>query len=264
MIDFIIVLLSCFIIYKAAQMGFLIGLAAFLAVMCFIIYRKYSLLCIMVAMRCYTNGKKVKALSWFERAYKHKMTAQQKVSYAYYLLREGKTERAEQIYNGMLAFGGIPEEEKKYIKSNQAILYIKTGRLKEGLEILEELFPVYKNTSVYGTLGYAYILNGDIKKAEEFCLEAYDFNKENAIILDNLIQVYLVKRNFEKAAEYADELLKKQPTFVEGYYDIAKAYMETGKKEEAKDALNKALTIETSYLSNVSHEMVKELLAEIN
>ena len=258
--DLLIIVAGCFLTIKLSQASFVLGAIAGLLVIGIIIFRKFTTICTMVAMRNYTTGKKINAFKWFDKGYKHGMTAQQKVTYAYYLLREGKTEKAEQVYNGMLAFGGLKPEERNYIKSNQAILYVKTGRLTEALEILEEIFPNYKNTNIYGTLGYAYILEGNMEKAEKFCLEAYEFNSDNAVILDNVIQVYTKKGDFETALKYAEELWAKEPTFIEGNYDVAVVFAKSGKLDEAKEALNKALSIEPSFLSNVTHEMINELL----
>ncbi|MBP3337481.1 MAG: tetratricopeptide repeat protein [Clostridia bacterium] len=263
MADLVIIAIGGFLIYKACRIS--VGLALILALLIvgIIVYRKFAVLCTMIAMRNYTTGKKGKAFLWFERAFNKGMTYQQKVTYAYYLLREGRTEKAEQIYNSMLAFGGIKPEDKKYIKTNQAILYLKTGRLDEAIEIWEELFPTYKNTSIYGSLGYGYILQGDMEKAEAFCREAYEFNSDNNVILDNMIQIHTKKGEFSEAEKYADELLAKNPNFIEGFYDIAVVFSNLGRIDEAKECLNKALAIEPSFLTNISHEMVNELLAKL-
>ena len=263
MADLAIIVIGGFLIYKTSRVSALLGLIMTVVVLGIVIYRKFTVLCTAVAMRNYTTGKKGKAFSWFERAYKKGMTSQQKVTYAYYLLREGMVEKAEQVYNSMLAFGGIKPEDKKYIKTNQAILYLKTGRVNEAVEIWEELFPTYKNTSIYGSLGYGYILQGDLEKAEAFCREGYDFNSDNAVILDNMIQIHTKKGEFAEAEKYADELLAKNPNFIEGFYDIAVVFSKVGRIDEAKDCLSKALAIEPSFLTNISHETVNELLATL-
>ena len=263
MMDFVIIILGFFLVYKATQISLLLGILGFFAFLAFMLYRRFTSICMSVALRKYTKGKKADALSWFERGYKHGMTGQQKVSYAYYLLREGRVERAEQIYGGLLGFGGIKPQERYYIKANQAILFLKTGRLAEAIEALEEIFPYYKTTNVYGSLSYAYILEGDLDKAEKFCLEAYDYNKDNTVILDNMVQVYTKKNDFEEAEKYSAEMIEKEPTFIEAYYDAAVVDHARGNDERARERLNHALTIEPTFLSNVSHEKVRELLAEL-
>ncbi|MGN1059381.1 MAG: tetratricopeptide repeat protein, partial [Clostridia bacterium] len=196
---------------------------------------------------------------WFERGEKRGMDTNQKITYAYYLLREGRIERSEALLNSILAFPLKPE--LKYLaKSNHAILLLKTGRPQEALEELEEIFPYFKNTTIYGSLGYLYIVTGNLAKAESFNLEAYDYNKEDAVILDNMVQLYAKLGNYETAYRYAGELMAREPRFIEAYYDTAVVEKELGKTEEAKAHLEHALTIRTTFISSVSHEDAQKLL----
>ena len=102
-----------------------------------------------------------------------------------------------------------------------------------------------------------------MEKAEAFCREAYEFNSDTNVILDNMIQIHTKKGEFSEAEKYADELLAKNPNFIEGFYDIAVVFSNLGRIDEAKECLNKALEIEPSFLTNISHEMVNELLAKL-
>ncbi len=235
------------------------GVLLLLALAVYVYLANYTNLCMSKAIQQYGSGNVDAAFHWFSKAEKRGMNGQQKITYAYYLMREGRVEQSEAILNGLLAFKLSPEI-KNSAKSNHAILLMKTGRLDEAREELEEIFPTFRTSNVYGSLGYLYILGDDMEKAKEFNLEAYDFNKENAVILDNMVQLYTKLGDYETAYQYATELMEKKPIFIEAYYNAAVVEKELGKLEDAKAHLEHAFTIRPTFLTTVSHEMLQELL----
>lgn len=56
---------------------------------------------------------------------------------------------------------------------------------------MEKLYEEAPNGRIYQTLGFAYILEGDLKKALSFNLEAMDYDENDAVVLDNLATTYL-------------------------------------------------------------------------
>lgn len=238
------------------------GVAALIILAFYLFFSKYTDFCIAKALRLYTLEDIDGAFRWFEKAEKKGMNAKQRITYSYYLMREGRVEKSEEILNNLLAFKLSPEV-KLPAKSNHAVLLMKTGRMVEAKEELEEIFELYKNTNVYGSLGYLYILGDDMKKAEEFNLEAYDYNKENAVILDNMVQLYTKLEKYEEAYRYACELMEQKPVFIEAYYNTAQVEIKLGKKEDAKAHLEHALTIRPTFLTTVNHEMLQTLLDSI-
>ncbi|MBE7010541.1 MAG: hypothetical protein E7418_03510 [Ruminococcaceae bacterium] len=221
--------------------------------------KRYSRLCISLALQNYAKGDINGCFRWYERAYNHGMDVQQKITYAYYLMREGRVERSENLLNAVLAFPLKPELKYK-AKSNHAVLLLKTGRRLEATEELEEIFPYFKNTNTYGSLGYLYILNGNLIKAKEFNFEAYEYNKDDVVILDNMVQLHIALRDYESAYQYVTELMAKESRFIEAYYNAALVEKELGKFEDAKVHLTHALTIRTTFMSSVSHEEAQALL----
>ncbi len=262
MIEFILLIGLIALIVWAFATNILFGVIAILAVALYYYFRRYATLCYMMGMRAYGMQDINGSFRWFERAEKKGMNVNQKITYAYYLMREGRVERSEALLNSILAFSQKPDV--KYVaKSNHAILMLKTGRVAEALEELEEIFPVYKNSTIYGSLGYLYIITGDMEKAKVFNHEAYDYNKEDAVILDNMVQLYNKLEDYETAYGYACELMEKNPTFIEAYYNAAIAEIALGKNEEAKAHLKHALTVRTCFISSVHHEDVQKLLESI-
>ena len=254
---------AVFIGWLYATSGIIVGLVATIILLFVLYVKKFTSLCMLFGYRKYAVGEIDESLKWFARGYKHGMNVNQKVTYSYYLLREGEVDTCEAVLSSILGFSGAKPEERYLAKSHHALLLMKTGREDEALEELLEIFPVYKNSVMYGSLGYLYILNGDMKKAEEFNLEAYEYNSEDKVILDNMVQVYNILGDSQKAFSYAEKLMEKNPAFIEGYYNAALAAKNIGKTELAIKYLEKTETIPTTFLSNVSHEQVDKLLEEL-
>ena len=258
MIDVIIIIAGGYIAFMAYQISLIIGILVSLLVFGVVFYRRGSAFCMAIAMRNYTKGQKNKAMDWFERGYKMGMKINQKTTYAYYLLREGRVGRCEEVLSSMLAFRSQKPIEKAQTKATHAMLLMKTGRLYEAIEELEEIFPTYKNSSTYGSLGFCYLVQGNMQKALEFNEEAYDYNSDDLIIVDNLMQTYAKMGEFEKAYELSQKLMEKEPAFREAYYDVAVIEYQMGKTEDALKRLEHALTIPTSFLTTVSDDIISK------
>lgn len=261
--NLILIVFGVMAVYWVASINLFLGILLLLVIAAVMIYMRWTGICIMLAMRNHSKGDMQKAFEWFEKGYKHGMTNQQKVNYAYYLMRDGQLEKSEQVYTRLLGFR-LPQDDRNYAKSNYAILLWKMGNIDGAIEELEEIFPYYRTTNVYGTLGYMYILKGDMKKAKEFNDEAYEYNNENTVILDNVTQVYEKLGLLEQAEKYADELMAQKPTFKEGLYDIAKVKLKCKKYDEARKALEAAYEIKPTFMTTVTEEQLDELKAQID
>lgn len=263
MMDFVILLVGGFLAIRAYAIGLIPGLFISVLVLGILLYRRFASLCMAVAMRRYVKGKKNQAMDWFERGYKSGMKTNEKLTYAYYLLREGRIGKCEEVLNGMLVFRSLKDAERYQAKSNHAMLLMKTGRLYEAVEELEDIFPHYKNSTMYESLGYCYLVQGNLQKAREFNEEAYEYNSDDAIILDNMMQTYAKQEEFEKAYELSQKLMEKNPSFREAYYDTAIVEYQLGKTEDALTRLEHALTIPTSFLTTVGDDIIHALQERI-
>ncbi len=212
----------------------------------------------MKGSKAYSLGNTDEAVKWFGKAYATKKAGvRNSVSYAYILLRKGELAKADEIMQQIF------KENKKspefpYIKSILALVLWKKGELDASIEILEEVIKVYKTTSVYGSLGYLMILKGDLEKALQFNLEAYDYNSSDKIIQDNLGQNYYLLGDYEKANEIYKPLIDKAPGFPEPYYGYSLLLLATGQKDEALEYMKKALGYKFSFLSTISREEIEE------
>lgn len=113
----------------------------------------------------------------------------------------------------------------------------------------------FKNIDKDKLISNAYVLisNGKIKEAEEI----YNFLIKNKIydprILNNLGNIYLQLKQFNKAILLFEESIKKFPKSMESYTNLASLLTSKGKKDVAKKILNRAIELNPKYLSAYSN-----------
>ena len=120
------------------------------------------------------------------------------------------------------------------------------------------------STTLYGTLGYFYILSNEISKALEFNKEGYEYNCDNMIIEDNLGNCYILNSEFEKADEIYKKLFTQNPEFIEPYYNYGVLLEKRGMYDEAKKYYEKALEFPEKYLSTITHDEVKAAIENMD
>lgn len=246
--NFILVIAAIYIIYNAFTVNVFVGFGAALLLAVYAYFKLYPTICISQARKVYTKDPE-KALKLFAIAEKRMNIGQMQI-YAYYLLREGKVEKSEEIYKRLLTAGLKPDLRLK-IRADYAVLLLKTGRIDEAITELEEITVHYANTTTYGSLGYLYLLKDSVRKAVNFNKEAYDYNSDDPVILDNMTQLYIKLGDYNEAKIYADQLLEKKPYFVEAYYDAAYVYMKLGDIERAKELIDDARCCRITFMSTV-------------
>ncbi len=141
----------------------------------------------------------------------------------------------------------------------------KQGNLADAIEEMEEIVADgYKNTQIYQNLGILYNLSNDLEKALAFNKEAYEYNSDDHIIIDNLADCYAIRGEYEQAAEIYENLMKEEPEprFPEAYYGYGKVLIALGKREEGVAMIEKSLTKPFSFLSIRPKEEIEALLDE--
>ncbi len=246
-----------YLIIQAFRFHIAAGIGAILAVIAYGYFRWYAEFCVGKAKSVYSKDPE-QAHLWFAKAEKRGMNIGQMEAYAYYLMREGHVEKSEQIYHKLLSQSVKPELRLK-LRADLAVLMMKTGRIDEAIEELEEITLNYTNTTTYGTLGYLYILKNNRRRAEAFNREAYDYNSDDAVILDNMVQLYVKMGKPEQAKQYADKLVEKKPYFIEAYYDAAYVYLKLGDAEKAKEILEQGASCRITFMSTVKEDEVAAL-----
>ena len=159
------------------------------------------------------------------------------------------------------------KQDKLNLRVNYAICQWKTGRLDDAIELMKSVFHDLKNSIVYGSLGYMLIekasQTGDFTEAVAFNQEAYEYDDEDAVVLDNLGQMHLRMGDKEKAVSFFERAHEEKPKQVDTLYYLAKLYAEQGRTEDAEDLLETALRGNFSALCTTTREMAQELYDSI-
>lgn len=196
-----------------------------------------------------------------------KMHPQQALIYAYLLIRDGHTGKAERLITSI-----THQKKDKLTKQNllaadlnMAIILWKKNDLAGAIEKMEYVYSTgYRSTVHYGTLGIFYILNNNLDKAIEFCTEAYEYNKGDASIADNLALAYFEKGEVEKAEKIYEELFEtSSPEFIEAYYNYGRIFEYKKDYQNAADCYQRALSCPEKFLSTVKHSQVEIALSRV-
>lgn len=189
------------------------------------------------------------------------------MAYGVLLLRFRRYEEAKELFLKAEKSREITKDERAQLRINFAICQWKLGNLDSAIEQLKISKATTANGTVYGSLGYILVekarQTGDYTEALALNMEALEYDDEDAVILDNLGQLYLSMGDKEKALEYFTKAHDIKPAQVDTLYYLAKLAIERGETDQAKEYLNSALTGNYSALCTTSREQAQELLASI-
>lgn len=186
-----------------------------------------------------------------------------KEMYGYVLLRCGYDDEAYREFRELLLLTKPNSPSRYQVKLLIALALWKKGELKEATEEMEEIVEAgYKTTQIYQNLGILYNLGDDKDKALKFNLEAYEYNKDDNVICDNLADIYAIRGEYEKSADIYEEFIDRNPAFPEAYYGYGRVLFALGQKEDGIQLIEESLTKTFSYLSVKSKEEVEKMLEE--
>lgn len=210
----------------------------------------------------YAKGNNTKALELLKKAHtSSRARVSNSCAYAYILLRVGEDEEAAKVLNFVLLNQKMKEADRMQARQILSLVRYKQGDFEEATRLMEMVFETYKNSSVYGALGYYKILSNspDMMK---FNLEAYDYNSDDKIIIDNMIILYLKNGDIEKAKELSDKSVDAGNKGVEIFYHAGQVYLALGDKKKALDYFKKAKSCQRSFMTTVSEgEIDREIEA---
>ncbi len=219
---------------------------------------------VIKANLAFQKGNTQEVLDLLGKAYKTGSAKASVVStYGYMLLKHGRLEEAMSIFTEQFNSSKLSDNEKFDLQANYALALWKKGQIDKAISLLEKVIASYKNSNIYGSLGYLYNLSGNLDKALEFNLEAYDYNSTNGIILDNLGETYYLLDELENADKVFKELMALNPKFPEAFYDYALVFEKIGDTEKCIDYLNKAMQYKPNYLSAITAEDIENKLKEL-
>lgn len=229
----------------------------------FTVYRNYPTIQATKGSRAYNAGNTEIAMKYFKKAVNHRFAKPYiKSSFGYVLLREGRLDEAEPY---LLEAAVMKTRDERFMYNNVlnlAILNWKKGDIDKAVTMVEEIKDSYRNSIMYEILGYLYIAKGDFDKALEFNQEAYEFNKNDNVITDNLAQSHYFLGHFDKAEALYEEIIDLVK-FPEAHYYYGIIKWKKGDYVAAYDALESATRLKSSFLSIVDKNMITTKFQEL-
>ena len=159
---------------------------------------------------------------------------------------------------------------------------VKADGEDKAIETLNSAAQAKKNGTLYTTLGMLLVekarQTGDYEAALQFNQEAYDYDDEDAGVLDNMGQLALLLSDKArgdgddeqaaeqrgKALEYFKKAYELKPEQISSSYYLARMYHENGMDDKARALIDEILKIPFSAIMQISKEDVLALQKELN
>lgn len=183
-------------------------------------------------------------------------------TYAVLVMRKGEFERSINMFDKLI----LERPKREYrikIRINRAIAYTKAKRFEEAKVALEDLHASMRSVRVYESLGYLYVITND-PKAEGYNLEAYDYDPNNAVILDNLAQYYLQNNDFVKAREFAEKAYEENDNQVDTLYHLTLIEEHDGNFDKSKEYASKMMNAKLTPMNDVTKDELKKVYSRVS
>ncbi|MBE5801114.1 MAG: hypothetical protein E7319_02390 [Clostridiales bacterium] len=216
------------------------------------------------AHKAHKEGRTEEALTLYREAVSEGMNDPRYIiPYTVLMIRNGQYAEARELLVKTQKLPMQPQQKVQLFVNYSACVY-KMGELQKGIDLLERQHQKQPSGMIYETLGYLYIEAGDAEKALAYNMEAYEYDDEDAITLDNLGQTYYrLLDDKVKAKEYFDKALELKPGQIDTLYFLAQYDLEAGNKEAAVEKLETALEGRFSPLNYASKETIQALIDEL-
>ena len=196
------------------------------------------------------------------------LSANYLLPYTTLLLRKGGKENyvlAKEILMKAQKAPDLDKASRVKLFVNYSAAEYKLGDVDSAIRHMESIAQKNKTGDVYTVLGYLYIEAGDAEKALALNMEAYEYDDEDPIILDNLGQLYYrLIGDKEKAYEYFTKAIELKPNQIDTLYFLSRYDLEKGDTGAAKEKLETALEGNFSPLNYLSREMCQEELEKLS
>lgn len=260
----ILIVAPVIFIVKGYKSNSMFGILLLIAYFAFGIYYGRPMFFGFMGNMTYIRGRKEKSKLWFKRAYDtKKVKPSVMISYAFLLLVTSDLHEANRVVDEILE-KKLNKDEEILARSNKAFVLWKLGKLDASVNTMQQLYEKTKNANLYGTYGFLLNQSNNFERALKFNLEAYEFDKKNPVIMENLAETYLNLGRFNKAEEIFEEVLKRELNFSEPSYYYGILLMKREKFEKALDNMKKAYDSDIPFLSVLTKEKIQEKIDELN
>lgn len=262
MLKYIVLAIIVFLCYS---FDLWLGIAATVLGIGYVVYMLLPNFMAAQGSKAFSEKDYEKALKFYKKAYETgRANMNIKNGYAVLLMRMGKFDDAETVLNEIILDRRLPREQKSAAKQYRTLLYFKQGKEEEALEDAEELFETYRNTTMYGLLGYIKLAtNQPMDETLQFCRDAYEYNADDRDIVDNLVLALYKSGAYEEAEEYAADLREDHPEFLEAFYHSALIAQKLGDHGKAAEYAERIGSCNRTGLTTISEAEVDALKKEL-
>ena len=213
------------------------------------------------------RGNTEAAIKDYEKLYQaNYISSAYLVPYSILLLRRGKKEDFEKtkevLKKAEKAFDITPERRRQLIL-HYAVAQFRLGETDKAIHLLEASHQKNPGGMTYEALGFMYIETDDPDKALQYNMEAYEYDNEDPITLDNLGQVYYRMLGDKKTAKmYFDRAIALKDDQIDTLYFLSRYDMDEGNIPAAIEKLERALDGNFSPLNFITRDdIAKEIEA---
>lgn len=164
----------------------------------------------------------------------------------------GHLDEAIHLYNEALRRFG--KDDQKYL--------VNPSYDDDAIDTLVSENPYFYPTD-YTTLGYFYILNGDMVMGSFFSKAAIKSDVNYAAAYDNLGQIAFEAKDYEEADHYFEKSLALNPNQADSLYFSGKLALVTGDPKKAKERFTKASNCHLDGLNAITYEMIESSLSKL-
>ncbi len=244
--------------YGSQFSGSLVGL--FMAVIYLSFVMRGDILMIK-GSKAIKKGDIEKGFSLYDKAIKHKRLNIDSLIYApYAYLRYGYMDKCKDAFLLIEKKKGLTPAQKRAFYTTKGLYYWKTGDRTKAESSFMEAHEISRDSQTYSHVGFILMENGKFDEAYEFNKEAMEYNEDDASIMDNMALSHYYKGEFSDALALYEKIMEKGTSFPVIYYNYALCLERAGKKNEAIENLEKALTFNFSSLAAISKETVEKKL----
>ncbi len=248
----------------AFRVGYAAGFAVAALVLLGLVIWQWPNLLTLFGQRYYAQGKNNKALRCLKAGHEHgRAGASNSSAYAYILLRCGQAEEAKVVANYALLSKKISDADKNQVRQILSLICYKKGEYAEATKMMEKIFETYKTTTVYGTLGYYKILAGS-EDMYSFNEEAYAYNSDNKVIIDNMVILHLMKGEYTEAQALSQKSIDAGNKGVEIYFHAAQAEEGLGNMDKAREYYRAARSCTRSFMTTIGEEEIDSAIERLD
>ena len=263
--NFLYVILAALIIVFAFRKSVTTGIIVLVIGAAYLAYRLYPRLYAAKGQKAFANGDYESAKAYSEKVYR-RMNFNQRVSYAYMLIRMEEYERAFEILDAYISLRNLDPKDKNVAKRQRCLAYYRLGYYSEALKDAEDVREAgFVTNTLYGLMGMLMLVLGkDLDETTKLCEEAYDYDEDDRDIQDNVAICYYLQGDYEMAKEINGYVREENPEFIEGYYHGAQIAIKRGEYKEAREMLDKIPSCNRTVMTTITEEAVKVLSDEVD